>query len=202
MNRWELLLLALVLWTAIGLAGTALSLIRRERQKAVNGILWIVGIWAIYLAVEFTVAKMQPQRIFALGKLKCFDEMCFSVTGAEEVPSFFGRNIAGDGTRLLRVSVQIENRGHGGVQREGLVHSYLLDRTGHAWFELPGLGSVPLTAAVPAGGVVTSQPVFKVPQATDLLGLVLTHGRSQPGALVIGDSDSLGHRPDVFALHQ
>jgi len=32
------------------------------------------------------------------------------------------------------------------------------------------------------------------------LGMVLTHGRWQPGVLVIGDSDSLWHRRTVVDL--
>ncbi len=200
MNLWELLLAALVLWTAIGIAGTLLALARRERAKALRGGLWIAGIWIVYLSAEVLVAKTQKQRIVAVGKRECFDEMCFSIAKTEEVPSFFGRNIADDGTQLLRVSVLVENKGRGRAQSEGLVRAYLLDGAGRPWFELPGLGSVPLTAPVPAGGSVISRPVFRIPRDISLAGLVLTHGRRQPGVLVIGDSDSLGHRPDVLAL--
>ncbi len=200
MNRWELLLLALALWTGVGLAGTVLALVRRERQRALRGGVWIIGVWIFYLAVEFAVAKTQPQRVFAFGQRKCFDEMCFSIAKVEEVPSFFGRNVANDGTKLLRVSVLIENKGHGRAQRESLVMAYLLDRAGRPWLELPGLDSVPLTSPVNAGRSIVSQPIFRLPEQTEVLGLVLTHGHGQPGVLVIGDSDSLGHRPDLFVL--
>ncbi len=200
MNRWELLLLALALWTALGLAGTALALIRRERQKARRGLAWIAAVWVLYLAVELAAARMQKQRIFAAGQRKCFDEMCFSVAAVDEVPSFFGRNVPGDGTKLVRVSVLLENKGRGHAQSERLLRAYLMDRTGRGWTELPGLGGNPLSSLVSPGGVVTSRPVFRVPANTDILGLVLTQGHTQPGRLVIGDSDSIGHLPDLFAL--
>jgi hypothetical protein len=57
-----------------------------------------------------------------------------------------------------------------------------------------------MTARVAGGGSVVSEPVFKVAGNATGLGLVLTHGRWQPGLLVIGDSDSLLHRRTVVAL--
>jgi hypothetical protein len=47
---------------------------------------------------------------------------------------------------------------------------------------------------------VVSEPVFKVAANASGLGLVLTHGRWQPGVLVIGDSDSLLHKKTVVEL--
>jgi hypothetical protein len=42
--------------------------------------------------------------------------------------------------------------------------------------------------------------MFKVPADATGLRLVFTHGRWQPGVLVIGDPDSLGHRRTVVEL--
>jgi hypothetical protein len=64
----------------------------------------------------------------------------------------------------------------------------------------PGVNGVELTVRVAGGGSVMSEPVFKVGADASGLGLVLTHGRWQPGVLVIGDSDSLLHRKTVVAL--
>ena len=49
--------------------------------------------------------------------------------------------------------------------------------------------------------VVTGfEPVFKVAGDATGLRLVLTHGRWQPGVLVIGDPDSWLHRRNVVEL--
>ncbi len=62
------------------------------------------------------------------------------------------------------------------------------------------MNGVGLTARVAGGGSVVSEPVFKVAADATGLGLVFTHGRWQPGVLVIGDSDSLLHRKTVVEL--
>ena len=62
-----------------------------------------------------------------MGEPQCFDEMCFTVTGVEEVPGFLIR----DGRRLVRVSVRVTNRGRK-AQSEGLIRAYLVDGAGKA----------------------------------------------------------------------
>src|SRR6266566_2322362 len=71
-----------------------------------------------------------------------------------------------------------------------LIRAYLVDGEGGQWEMSPGVNGVELTARVTGGGSVVRQPVFKVAADASGLGLVLTHGRWQPGVLVIGDSDS------------
>lgn len=195
MNLRELLLLAVVGWTAIGIAGTAVSLIRRERAKAVHGLAWIVAVWVAYLAVLLTVSLTQGQRVVALGQPQCFDEMCFTVTGINEPEGL----PAQDQRRLVRVSIRIANKGHK-PESEGLIQAYLIDSGGRLWGESPGLSGVRLTTRVPAGQSVISEPVFAVAEDATGLKLIFTHGHWQPGMLVIGDSDSLLHRRTVVPL--
>jgi hypothetical protein len=154
-----------------------------------------MGVWVVYLCLVIGVSLGQGQRVVAMGAPRCFDEMCFTVIRVEEVPGFLIR----DGRRLLRVSVQVTNRGRK-AQREGLIRAYLVDRQGRRWEMSPGVNGVELTARVAGGGSVVSEPVFKVAADASGLGLVLTHGRWQPGVLVIGDSDSLLHRKTVVEL--
>jgi hypothetical protein len=197
MKATELLLLGLVGWTAIGVIGVAVSLSRGERQRVRQGLAWLVAVWVVYLCVVIGVSLGQGQRVVAVGEPQCFDEMCFRVIRVEEVPGFLIR----DGRRLFRVSVQVTNRGRK-AQREGLIRAYLVDGQGRRWEMSPGVSGVQLTARVAGGGSVVSEPVFKVAGDASGLGLVLTHGRWQPGVLVIGGSDSLLHRKTVMALGQ
>src|SRR5882757_4782141 len=195
MKATELLLLGLVGWTAIGVIGVGVSLARGERQRVRRGIAWLIGVWVVYLCVVIGVSLEQRQRVVAMGEPQCFDDMCFRVTRVEEVPGFLIR----DGRRLLRVSVQVTNKGRKG-QSEGLIRAYLVDGQGRRWEMSPGVNGVELTARVAGGGSVVSEPLFKVAGDASGLGLVLTHGRWQPGVLVIGGADSLLHRKTVMAL--
>ncbi len=195
MKATELLLLGLVGWTAIGVVGVGVSARRGERERVRRGLGWLFGVWVVYLSVVIGVSLGQGQRVVAMGKPQCFDEMCFTVTRVEEVPGFLIR----DGRRLLRVSVQVTNQGRK-AQREGLIRAYLVDAQGRRWEMSQGVNGVELTTRVAGGASVVSEPVFKVAADASGLGLVLTHGRWQPGVLVIGDSDSLLHRKTVVEL--
>jgi hypothetical protein len=195
MRATELLLLGLVGWTGIGVLGVGVSLRRGERERVRQGIAWLAGAWVVYLCVLVGVSLSQRQRVVAMGEPQCFDEMCFTVTGVEEVPGFLIR----DGRRLVRVSVRVTNRGRK-AESERLIRAYLADGQGRRWEESAGVNGVGLTARVAGGNSVTSEPVFKVAGDATGLGLVFTHGRWQPGVLVIGDSDSLLHRRTVVGL--
>ena len=196
MRFWNLLLLALVAWTVLGAIGVSVSLFLGERAKALRHLGWIFGIWVAYLAVLMATSLMQPQKTIAMGQDQCFGEMCFAVTSVEEVQGF----LIHDGSRLVRVSVRVSNRGRDKTQSEKLVRAYLVDAQGRQWEESMGISGVRLTAAVPAGSSVMSEAVFKVAKDASGLSLVLTHGRGQPGVLVIGDPDSLMHRRTMVPL--
>jgi len=195
MKVTELLLLGLVGWTTIGLLGVSVSLWRGERQRVRRGVAWLAGVWTVYLGVVVGVSLVQRQRVMAIGEPQCFDEMCFTVTGVEEVPGFLIK----DGRRLVRVSVRVTNRGRK-AQSEGLIWAYLVDAQGRRWEESPGVNGVGLTARVTGGNSVVSEPVVKVAADATALRLVFTHGYWQPGVLVIGDSDSWLHRRTVVKL--
>jgi hypothetical protein len=191
----ELLLLGLAGWTAIGVLGVTVRSWRGETRRARRGVASLAAVWVMYLSVLAGVSLRQKQKVVAMGEPQCFDEMCFTVTEAEEVPGFLIR----DGRRLIRVRVRVVNRGRK-AQSEGLIWAYLVDAQGRRWKESPGVNGVGLTEKVAGGGAMVSEPVFKVAADATGLGLVLTHGRWQPGVLVIGDSDSWLHRRTVVKL--
>jgi hypothetical protein len=149
----------------------------------------------VYLVVLIGVSLVQKQKVVALGQPQCFDDMCFTVAGAEEVKGFLVR----DGRRLIRVTIRVTNRGRS-RESDDLMRAYLVDAQGRRWEESAGVNGVGLTAKVAGGDSVVSQPVFKVSGDATGLRLVLTHGWKQPGVLVIGDSDSLLHRKTVVEL--
>jgi len=195
MRATELLLLGTAGWTGLGVLGVLVSWLRGEQLRVRRGIQWLVGVWFVYLGVLLGVSLVQKQKVLAVGEAQCFDHMCFTVIGVEEVPGFLVR----DGRRLVRVSIQVTNRGRS-AQSEGLIKTYLVDGHGRRWKESSGVNGIGLTTRVAGGDSVVSEPVFKVAQDATGLELVLTHGWRQPGVLVMGDSDSLMHRRTVVKL--
>ena len=199
MKLTEVLLFGVVGWTAIGVAGTFVAWRQGgrqgERKRVLSGVLWMVGVWMVYLCVLVGVSLRQKQKVVALGEPQCFDEMCFTVSRVEEVPGFLIR----DGRRLLRVTVLVTNHGRS-AESEGLIQAYLIDAQGRRWEESRGVNGVRLNARVGGGQTVLSEPVFKISGDATGLRLVFTHGWKQPGVLVIGDSDSVLHRRTVVDL--
>jgi hypothetical protein len=191
----ELLLVGVGGWTALGMVGVGVSWLRGERLRIRRGIAWLAGVWLVYLAVLIGVSLGQKQRVVSVGQPQCFDEMCFTVAGVEEVKGFLVR----DGRRLVRVTVRVTNHGRS-AGSDGLIRVYLTDAQGRRCEESAGVNGVGLSTKVAGRDSVMSEPVFKVAGDATGLRLVLTHGWKQPGVLVIGDSDSMLHRKTVVEL--
>jgi hypothetical protein len=198
MNFRELLLLVLVGWTLVGAIGITISWVRHERAKAIRHSMWIVGVWVAYLGILLWISLTRPQKVVALGQDQCFDQMCFAVTGVQELPGY----LTHDGSYLVRVSVRISNHNQEKMQSDQRMQAYLIDKQGRDWDESTAVSGVPLSVRVAAGDSVMSNPIFKVARGATGLGLIFTHGRWQPGVLVIGDSDSLFHQRTVVWLGQ
>lgn len=194
MTLMELLLLGILGWSALGVVGVAVSLRLGERGRAQRNGLWLVGAWVVYAAVLGGTSLLERQRVVALGADQCFGQMCFAVLRTEVVPA-----AANERGRVVRVTVRVTNRGSG-VEAERRIRAYLVDAQGRRWEPLPGLSGNPLTRRVAGRAVMVSEPVFQVARDSSGLRLVLTRGSWQMGTLVIGDSDSLGHRRTVVEL--
>src|ERR1700722_9116097 len=118
----ELLLWGLAGGKTLGLAGVGLSRLRGEQLRVRRGLAWLTGVWAMYLVVLIGVSLVQKQKVVAVGQPQGFDEMCFTVTGVEEVKGF----LIHDERRLLRVTVRVTNRGRSG-ESDGLIQACLVD---------------------------------------------------------------------------
>jgi hypothetical protein len=189
MRATEVLLLGTVGWTGLGVLGVLVAWLRGEKLRVKRGLQWLIGVWVVYLGVLVGVSLLQKQKMVAIGETQCFNNMCFTVTGIEEVPRFVPRDVR----RLVRVSIRVTNRGRSATSNS-LMKAYLVDGQGRRWEESSGVNGVNLTAKVTGGSSVTSEPVFEIAGDATQLGLVLTQGWRQPGVLVIGDSDSVMHR--------
>ncbi|WP_433971083.1 hypothetical protein [Tunturiibacter lichenicola] len=189
MRATEVLLLGTVGWTGLGVLGVLVAWLRGEKLRVKRGLQWLIGVWVVYLGVLAGVSLVQKQKVVAIGEIQCFNNMCFTVTGIEEVPRFVPRDVR----RLVRVSIRVTNRGRSATSNS-LMKAYLVDGQERRWKESSGVNGVNLTAKVAGGSSVTSEPVFEIAGDATQLGLILTQGWRQPGVLVIGDSDSVMHR--------
>ncbi|MBB5059244.1 hypothetical protein HDF16_003967 [Granulicella aggregans] len=182
-------------WCAIGLLGTVVSLARNRRAEAVKNVAWVTTVAGVYLVVLLAVSAFQKQRVVAIEQNQCFGSMCFRVIGVDEVPGL----VSGATDRVVRVRIAIANRGRSAAE-EPAIRAYLLDSRGRRWVTLPGLTGNRLTSRIAGESEIVSQPMFRVGSDATGLGLVLTHGSWQSRNLIIGDSDSVAHKPTIVAL--
>ena len=195
MNLREGLLLAVAGWCGIGVAGITISLLRNRRAEAVRHLAWLAAVALLYLAAVLVVSTLQKQKIVPVGKDQCFGEMCFAVVAVDEVPGL----VAGDDSRVVRVTVRVTNRGSS-AETERLIEAYLVDGQGRQWESLPGLSGNRLNARLAGGSQMLSQPMFRVAGSSSGIGMVFTHGPWQWRRMVIGDSDSLLHKRTKVSL--
>ena len=195
MKATELLLLGVSGWSAIGAAGIAVSLLRGRRAEAMKHSAWLAAVLGGYVLLLLGVSLAQKQRVVGIGEDQCYGEMCFAVVNVDEVPGL----VAGEDSRVVRVTVRVTNHGHS-AESEGSIEAYLMDSKKRIWQPLAGLSGNRLNGRVAGGSEMLSEPMFRVARDATGLGLVLTHGKWQPGRLVVGDSDSLGHEKTVVAL--
>ncbi len=189
----SLLLLGLVLWTLVGMAGVAIARLRGETARFRRGAATLSAIWVGYAAVLVGVSLAQPIRRYNVGQERCFGSMCYAVTNAEEPRGFLVRGEEPE--RLLRVLVRVTNRDRERTESEPGLTAYLVDEQGRRWDQVPGLGGVRLTTAVTPGGSILSEPVFRPARDATGLGLVLEHTGWTWARLTVGDAESYVHRP-------
>lgn len=195
MKLTELLLFGVAGWAGIGAVGVAISLRRGRRAEALKNAAWVATVAGAYLVLLLLVSVFQQQKLVRIGQDQCFDEMCFAVTGVDEVPGL----ISGLPDRVIRVQITVANRGRS-PHAEKLLTACLTDAQGRTWQPLAGLSGNALTSRVTGGSQMVSQPMFRVAKGSTGLSLIFTHGNWQPGRLVVGDSESLAHRPTLVPL--
>jgi hypothetical protein len=205
MTLFDLILIVVVLGTAAALV-VVLVVLARRRWALARRLVVVVGlVWFLYLGVGTVVALRAPQHIMALGEDRCFDEMCFAVTGWNRVPS---TNV---GKFFYLVDVRITNRSEGRAQRELGRKGVLIDRSGRI-YEVSAtgmrakspLGAPPfpgLDAEVGPGQSLGTRLVFELPDDVYYPGFALGSNLAlNPARIVIGDEDHFLHWPTVVPL--
>jgi len=205
MTIFDLLLILLVLGSAATVVVAVIALFFRRWIFVWKPLAGLLAIWIVYLGVGTVVAKKAPQHLMALGEDRCFDEMCFAVTGWNRMPS---KNM---GRSLYLVAVRITNRSRGRAQRELGRKGVLVDRSGkvyevskegmRALSPVDGPPFSGLDAVVGPGQSLETSLVFDLPTDVDYPGFALgSDVRLNPARIILGDEDHFLHWPTVWPL--
>ncbi len=205
MSIFDLLLILLVLGTAVAVVAGVASLFLRRWKFAGWVLAGVIVVWIVYLGAGTVAAVRAPQHIMSIGEDRCFDEMCFAVTGWNRTPS---RNT---GRSFYLVAVRITNRSRGRAQRELGRKGVLIDRSGRVYdvsaegmrtFSPVGGRPFPgLDAEVGPGQSLETTLVFDLPTDVDYPGFALGSSLAlNPARIVIGDEDHFLHWPTVVTL--
>ena len=205
MSIFDLLLILLIFATAAALVVAAVALFFRRWAVARRFFVGVVVVWILYLGAGTVVALRAPQHIIALGEDRCFDEMCFAVSGYSRVPS------TNAGKSIYIVYVRITNRSRGRAERELGRKGVLIDRSGRVYevsregmHALSPVGGPPfpgLDAEVGPGQRLETTLVFDLPTDVDYPGFALASSLAiNPARIVIGDEEHFLHWPTVVTL--
>jgi hypothetical protein len=205
MSIFDLLLILLVVATAIAVVVAIAALFLHRWAFAGKVLAGAVLCWVVYLGVGTLAAIRAPQHIMALGEDRCFDEMCFAVTGWNRVPSM---NL---GRSYYLVNVRITNRSRNRAQRELGRKGVLIDRSGRVYeasdegmrrsSPLNGPAYVGLDAEVEPGQSLETTLVFDLPTDVDYPGFALSSTLVlNPARIILGDEDHFLHWPTVWPL--
>jgi hypothetical protein len=206
MSVFDLLFLTSMLGVAVVLVRLIYLLIRtrwRAAGKAASRLLLFIAAYMLVLT-GFSIAE--PRQQVPLGTPQCFDDWCITVEKASRQAVIGTARAAGT---FCVATVRVSSRAKGWPQRETDVRVYLIDDrgrrfdvspTGQRALEQQGLAGLPLTSYAGAGGSFESRLAFDVRRDVRQLNLVKTSWGWFPVRLIIGDPQSLLHRPTVVPL--
>ncbi len=205
MTVFDLLLILVVLGTAAACVAVVVALALRRWILGRRLVFAVVLVWVVYLGVGTVLALKSPQHIVAIGEDRCFDEMCFAVTGWNRTPSTIA------GRSLYIVDVRISNRSRGHAQRELGRKGVLIDRSGRIYEVSPAAMYAKSPAGVPPypgldvevapGQSLVTRLVFELPTDVDYPGFALSSNlKLNPARIVIGDEEHCLHWPTVVPL--
>lgn len=208
---FELLFVLLVLVLVATLVVAAVTALRGRRRRAL-ALLGRVAIGvAIYLGIVVVVALIAPQRVFAVGEDRCFDDWCLAVRDVAIRPELGeGAGVVRAEGRFYVVTLRLSNHARGRSQRassaavrliDGEGRTYEVSSRGQSAFEAEHGAAPPLTSTLGLGESLDTVRVFDLPADARDVGLTVEHPVGfAPGLFIIGDDASLFHRPTIVRL--
>jgi hypothetical protein len=188
MNIFDLIFIAVFFAMLVMLVASAVAALGGQRRRALGLLSGLGTFIATYLVVVVTTSLVSPERVLHLNEPQCFDDWCVSVDHVERAPE--GASVA------YTVTLRLFSRARGRAQRENGASVYVLDEEGRRYEPQEDSEEVPLNVLLGPGESVIAKRRFVVPAGAHAPGLVVAHGRF-PGMFIIGDNESLFHKPSV-----
>ncbi|HEY3886529.1 MAG TPA: hypothetical protein VGL62_15055 [Vicinamibacterales bacterium] len=182
MNIFEPLFLLLALVTGVTVIAALLCAVFGASRRALRLLRRLAIGAAVYFAIVIIASLVVTPRQFTLHELRCFDDWCITVSGAQRHPS---PPVAGSN---FVVSLRLTNRARRVPMDEKDTVAYVVDAQAHRYDSLPDATAFPFDGILQPGESVTTFRYFNIPDDGRKLGLVFTHEGGFPiGWLIISE---------------
>ncbi len=207
MSIFDLFFLFSFLLIVSGIVGLLVAILLRRRRLARRLAIGLVIYACVYALLLVGVSLLSSQRVLAMHDVRCFDDWCMAVEQVEQRPAI--GTVQAQGSFYL-VTLQVSSQAKRIRQRELDTAVYLVDERGVRYdpspsgqqaLEAAGQAGLPLNSWLDAGASFTHTAVFDLPPGATLPGLVISHG-AFPGLVIIGDDQSILHKPTIMRLSQ
>ena len=187
MTIFDLLFLVAMLTFVGAIVTTGYQAIRGRGPRAFAILRRIAVIAVAYFLAIVGVSLAAPRQTVPIGTAQCFDDWCITVSRTAR---------AGD---TLNVAIELSSTARGISQGERDVRVVVVDSAGHRFPPTAESAAMPLSMTIPPQGRVSVSRTFFVGANAAKLGLLVEHGWF-PHCCIIGDRESLLHRPAVVPL--
>jgi hypothetical protein len=189
MTIFDLIFIGVFFATVTVLIAITVATIRGRGNRAI-GLLIRLGVFiTAYFLIVTVVSLVSPRRMILLKEPQCFDDWCVSVDHVDQ--TLAGSNI------LYAVTIRLYSRARGRAQRENGVKVYVLDDQGRRYEPQEDPQAVPFNILLNPGDSVIALRRFSLPAQAQNPELVIMHGKF-PGLFIIGDDQSLFHKPSAI----
>jgi hypothetical protein len=192
MSIFDLLFIGAFVATLAMTAMAGIALVRRRRAQAVTGLRRLGLFLGGYLGIVIAVSLASPRRVVPMGEDQCFDDWCIAVVKA--------RHLSKNDSQTCEVTLRVSSRARRVTQRERDVRVYLLDGRGTRYDPIADPAADRFDIPLKPQEAANATRSFELPADARDLFLVVSHEGWFPSAFIIGDSESLFHKPTVVRL--
>jgi hypothetical protein len=194
----DLLFVGSVVFVLVLVVRIAVHAVRGRRDRMIRGVRTLVCYGAGYVAVLLAVALSMPRRAYSQGERECFDDWCAAGIGIAPGAAIDGC----DGANVWIGTLEVSSDAKRIRQRAADAVALLEDGSGRRYESCgepaPG-GGRGLRDELGPGESFRVLLAFSLPAGARPAGFVIRHG-AFPGLLIIGDDQSLAHRPTLLAV--